>query len=155
MKKVMLVFGTRPEAVKMCPLIKELKSRPGVEVLVLVTGQHREMLGPVLRTFGVQADFDLQIMRDEQTLFDVTGDILTRIRSVLDGRAFGCDPDVFFLRSDNIRLSAEHKAELIRTCVETGSVFLTSDNMSTYTHQQAEQYHEVRRAFERRRASGS
>ena len=71
-----------------------------------------------------------------------------RARHPLDGRAFGNDPDVFFLRTENIRLTAQQKAELIRTCVESGSVFLTSDNMSTYTDRQAEQYTAVRVAFE-------
>ena len=76
MKKVMLVFGTRPEAVKMCPLVKELQTRPGIETLVCVTGQHREMLDQVLQTFGVTPDFDLAIMKERQTLFDITAAVL-------------------------------------------------------------------------------
>ena len=76
MKKVMLVFGTRPEAIKMCPLVLELKSRKKIETLVCVTGQHRQMLDQVLDAFGVTPDYDLSIMKDKQTLFDVTTNIL-------------------------------------------------------------------------------
>lgn len=72
MKKVVVVFGTRPEAIKMCPLVKELRTRKNIETLVCVTGQHRQMLDQVLDTFGIIPDFDLSIMKDKQTLFDVT-----------------------------------------------------------------------------------
>ena len=72
MKKIMLVFGTRPEAIKMCPLVNELKSRKNLEVEVCVTGQHRQMLDQVLEAFSVVPDYDLSIMKDRQTLFDVT-----------------------------------------------------------------------------------
>ena len=65
MKTVMLVFGTRPEAIKMCPLVKELKSRPGLKTVVCVTGQHRQMLDQVLETFEVVPDYDLSIMKDK------------------------------------------------------------------------------------------
>ena len=71
MKKIMLVFGTRPEAIKMCPLVNELKSRNRFKVVVCVTGQHREMLDQVLETFQVQPDYDLSIMKERQTLFDI------------------------------------------------------------------------------------
>ena len=84
MKKVMLVFGTRPEAIKMCPLVNELKTRPSVETVVCVTGQHRQMLDQVLDTFGVVPDYDLSIMKDKQTLFDITTNILNRIKDVLE-----------------------------------------------------------------------
>lgn len=84
MKKVMLVFGTRPEAIKMCPLVKELKKRKGIEVIVCVTGQHRQMLDQVLEAFQVVPDYDLSIMKDHQTLFDVTTNILQRIKVVLE-----------------------------------------------------------------------
>ena len=84
MKKVMLVFGTRPEAIKMCPLVNELKGRPCCEVTVCVTGQHRQMLDQVLAAFGVVPDYDLSIMREKQTLFDITSEVLLRIGSVLD-----------------------------------------------------------------------
>ncbi len=83
MKKVMLVFGTRPEAIKMCPLVKELKKRKNFEVIVCVTGQHREMLNGVLKTFDVIPQYDLSVMKDGQTLFDVTTNILNGIQSIL------------------------------------------------------------------------
>lgn len=84
MKKVMLVFGTRPEAIKMCPLVNELKSRSSLQTVVCVTGQHRQMLDQVLDAFAVQPDYDLSIMKDKQTLFDVTTNILERIKEVLE-----------------------------------------------------------------------
>ena len=84
MKKVMLVFGTRPEAIKMCPLVNELKTRKGIETIVCVTGQHRQMLDQVLEAFQVEPDYDLSIMKDRQTLFDVTTNILNRIKAVLE-----------------------------------------------------------------------
>lgn len=83
-KKILLVFGTRPEAIKMCPLVKELKKRSDLIPLVCVTGQHRQMLDQVLECFDVTPDFDLSVMREKQTLFDVTINILDKIRSVLE-----------------------------------------------------------------------
>lgn len=83
MKKIMLVFGTRPEAIKMCPLVNELKKRK-IETIVCVTGQHRQMLDQVLETFHVIPDYDLSIMKDRQTLFDVTVNILLKIKEVLE-----------------------------------------------------------------------
>ena len=79
----MLVFGTRPEAIKMCPLIKELKSRPSFQTVVCVTGQHRQMLRQVLDAFDVEPDYDLALMKEGQNLFDVTGGVLTGVREVL------------------------------------------------------------------------
>lgn len=96
MKKVMLVFGTRPEAIKMCPLVLELKSRPELETVVCVTGQHREMLDQVLNAFSVTPDYDLSIMKSGQTLFDVTVNILERIRAVLEEAS----PDVVLVHGD-------------------------------------------------------
>ena len=96
MKKVMLVFGTRPEAIKMCPLVRELKTRSGLTTLVCVTGQHRQMLDQVLQAFGVVPDYDLAIMKDRQTLFDVTAAILERIRPVLEQAR----PDVVLVHGD-------------------------------------------------------
>jgi UDP-N-acetylglucosamine 2-epimerase (non-hydrolysing) len=84
MKNIMLVFGTRPEAIKMCPLVKELKSRNGLEVTVCVTSQHRQMLDQVLDAFQVVPDYDLNIMTNEQTLFDITTNILNKIKSILE-----------------------------------------------------------------------
>lgn len=82
-KKVMLVFGTRPEAIKMCPLVKELKTRKSLQTVVCVTGQHRQMLDQVLKAFNVVVDYDLAIMKKGQTLFDITIGILENIKIVL------------------------------------------------------------------------
>lgn len=84
MKTVMLVFGTRPEAIKMCPLVNELKTRKNINTVVCVTGQHRQMLDQVLEAFDVVPDYDLSIMKDKQTLFDITSNILNQIRTVLE-----------------------------------------------------------------------
>ena len=84
MNKVMVVFGTRPEAIKMCPLVTELKKRKKLETLVCVTGQHREMLDQVLSAFEVVPDYDLSIMKAQQTLFDVTINILEKMKVILD-----------------------------------------------------------------------
>ena len=96
MKKVMLVFGTRPEAIKMCPLVNELKTRKEIETAVCVTGQHRQMLDQVLEAFSVVPDYDLSVMKDRQTLFDVTTNILNRIREVLET----VRPDVVLVHGD-------------------------------------------------------
>ncbi|MEG2263178.1 MAG: UDP-N-acetylglucosamine 2-epimerase (non-hydrolyzing) [Acinetobacter sp.] len=84
MRTVMLVFGTRPEAIKICPLVNELKTREDISTVVCVTGQHRQMLDQVLEAFNVVPNYDLSIMKDKQTLFDITTSILERIRSVLE-----------------------------------------------------------------------
>lgn len=96
MKKVMLVFGTRPEAIKMCPLVKELEKRKEMQTLICVTGQHRQMLDQVLKAFSVEPDYDLSIMKDKQTLFDVTTAILERIKVVLESEK----PDVVLVHGD-------------------------------------------------------
>ena len=96
MKKIMLAFGTRPEAIKMCPLVNELKKRKGLKTVVCVTGQHRQMLDQVLKTFGVVPDYDLSIMKDKQTLFDITTSILEKIKSVLKE----VKPDVVLVHGD-------------------------------------------------------
>ena len=96
MKKIMLVFGTRPEAIKMCPLVNELKRRSEVQTIVCVTGQHRQMLDQVLEVFHVAPDYDLSIMKDKQTLFDITTSILNKIREVLEE----LKPDVVLVHGD-------------------------------------------------------
>lgn len=96
MKKVMLVFGTRPEAIKMCPLVNELKIRGNIKTVVCVTGQHRQMLDQVLEAFSVVPDYDLSIMKEKQTLFDITSNILDRIKEVLEKEA----PDVVLVHGD-------------------------------------------------------
>ena len=96
MRKIMLVFGTRPEAIKMCPLVNELKGRNTIQTIICVTGQHRQMLDQVLEAFKVVPDYDLSIMKDRQTLFDVTTNILNRIRGVLEGEK----PDVVLVHGD-------------------------------------------------------
>lgn len=96
MKTIMLVFGTRPEAIKMCPLVNELKKRSSLKTVVCVTGQHRQMLDQVLDAFGVIPDFDLSVMKQKQTLFDVTVNILERIKGVLEE----VKPDVVLVHGD-------------------------------------------------------
>lgn len=96
MKKIMLVFGTRPEAIKMCPLVKELQSRPEIITKVCVTGQHRQMLDQVLKIFDVTPDYDLAIMKPKQTLYDVTIGILEKIEVVLNEEK----PDVVLVHGD-------------------------------------------------------
>ncbi|MFZ2942966.1 MAG: UDP-N-acetylglucosamine 2-epimerase (non-hydrolyzing) [Latilactobacillus curvatus] len=96
MKKVMLVFGTRPEAIKMCPLVNELKTRKDIQTIVCVTGQHKEMLTQVLEAFDVVPDFDLLIMKKQQTLFDVTTAILDKIKPILERE----EPDIVLVHGD-------------------------------------------------------
>ncbi len=96
MKKIMLIFGTRPEAIKMCPLVNELKGRKELETIVCVTGQHRQMLDQVLEVFQVIPDYDLSIMKERQTLFDVTVNILDRIKNVLEKE----HPDIVLVHGD-------------------------------------------------------
>lgn len=96
MRKILLVFGTRPEAIKMCPVVNELKSRKSIKTIVCVTGQHRQMLEQVLEVFGVKPDYDLSIMKDRQTLFDITINILDKIKLVLEE----VKPDVVLVHGD-------------------------------------------------------
>ena len=96
MKKIMVVFGTRPEAIKMCPLVNELKTRETIETVVCVTGQHRQMLDQVLSVFSVVPDYDLSIMKDKQSLFDITTNILSGIKSVIEE----VKPDVVLVHGD-------------------------------------------------------
>lgn len=96
MRKIMLVFGTRPEAIKMCPLVNELNARKKIKTVVCVTGQHRQMLDQVLETFKVIPDYDLSIMKEQQTLFDITINILNKIKKVLEKEK----PDVVIVHGD-------------------------------------------------------
>lgn len=96
MKTVLLVFGTRPEAIKMCPVVNELKKRKSIRTVVCVSGQHREMLQQVLEVFHVRPDYDLSIMKENQTLFDITDAFLLSIRSVLEE----VKPDVVLVHGD-------------------------------------------------------
>lgn len=96
MNKVLIVFGTRPEAIKMCPLVKELKNRSQFEIKVCVTGQHQEMLDQVLECFNVVPDYNLCIMKNQQTLFDITTNILIRIREIFEKEK----PDIVLLHGD-------------------------------------------------------
>ncbi len=111
MKKIMLVFGTRPEAIKMCPLVKEFQKYPEeFETLVCVTGQHREMLDQVLQIFGVKPDFDLNIMKQGQDLYDVTSRVLVGMREVLDE----AKPDVVLVHGDTTTSMAAALAAFYR-----------------------------------------
>lgn len=103
MKKVMLIFGTRPEAIKMCPLVKEFqKHTDDFETFVCVTGQHREMLDQVLQLFNVKPDYDLNIMKQSQDLYDVTARVLTGMRDVFKE----CKPDVVLVHGDTTTSTA-------------------------------------------------
>lgn len=92
----MLVFGTRPEAIKMCPLVNELEKRKNIETIVCVTGQHKEMLDQVLDIFGVTPNYNLAIMQNKQTLFDITNNILNGIKKVLEQER----PDIVLVHGD-------------------------------------------------------
>lgn len=96
MRRVLIAFGTRPEAVKMCPLVRELRGRRAFETKVLTTGQHRQMLDQVLDAFGIRPDFDLAVMRDRQTLSDITCAVLERIRPILVAES----PDLLLVHGD-------------------------------------------------------
>lgn len=96
MKTIMLVFGTRPEAIKMCPLVKELQKRETIKTIVCVTGQHRQMLDQVLETFQIEPDYDLSIMKQRQTLFDVTTSILNGMKELFES----VRPDVVLVHGD-------------------------------------------------------
>ena len=103
MKKIMLVFGTRPEAIKMCPLVKEFQKYPeSFQTIVCVTGQHREMLDQVLQLFDVKPDYDLNIMKQGQDLYDVTARVLTGMRDVFKD----CNPDVVLVHGDTTTSTA-------------------------------------------------
>ena len=96
MKKIMLVFGTRPEAIKMCPLVQELRGRSGIQTICCVTGQHRQMLDQVLQAFHVEPEYDIAIMQAGQTLFDITTRILQNLKPVLETEK----PDLVLVHGD-------------------------------------------------------
>ena len=96
MKKILVAFGTRPDAIKMCPLVNELKARSNIETVVCVSGQHREMLYPVLDEFGVTPDYDLSVMKEGQDLFDITERIMNGFKSVLEAEV----PDIVLVHGD-------------------------------------------------------
>lgn len=96
MKKVLVMFGTRPEAIKMCPVVNELKKRQNIKVFTCVSGQHRELLSSVLSSFGVCADYDLNIMKERQTLFDITSNILEKFKEVI----LDVSPDIVLVHGD-------------------------------------------------------
>lgn len=103
MKKIMLVFGTRPEAIKMAPLVKEFQKYPDTfQTIVCVTGQHREMLDQVLKIFEIIPDYDLNIMKQGQDLYDVTARVLTGMRNVLKE----CQPEVVLVHGDTTTSTA-------------------------------------------------
>lgn len=96
MKTILVVFGTRPEAIKMCPVILELKKRKDFKIIVAVTGQHRQMLDQVLEAFGIVPDYDLFIMKEKQTLFDITSAVLNGMKGVLEK----VKPDLVLVHGD-------------------------------------------------------
>ncbi|MBR6209795.1 MAG: UDP-N-acetylglucosamine 2-epimerase (non-hydrolyzing) [Clostridiales bacterium] len=96
MRKAVIVFGTRPEAIKLCPIINELKKRNSVDVRVVVTGQHKQLLYSVLDVFGISPDYDLSIMRDEQTLFEITISVMSKMKKILETE----NPDVVLVHGD-------------------------------------------------------
>lgn len=110
MAKILLVFGTRPEAIKMCPLASELKMRPGTEVRICVTGQHREMLHPVLAAFGISADHDLSLMQAEQSLPELTSALLSSLDRVLAAE----QPDIILVHGDTTTAFAAALAAFYR-----------------------------------------
>ena len=130
MKKVMLVFGTRPEAIKMCPLVKELKRHSEIETIVAITGQHRQMLHQVLECFDVTPDYDLDIMKDKQTLFDITISVLEGMKNLLDE----VKPDVVLVHGDTTTAFASALAAFYKNIpyghVEAG--LRTYDVMAPY-----------------------
>ena len=110
MKKVMLVFGTRPDAIKMCPLVNELKNRREIRTVVCISGQHREMLEEVLNIFGVKPDYDLNIMQKDQTLCDITVRVLKGVEAVLTRE----EPDMVLVHGDTTTAFAASLASFYR-----------------------------------------
>ena len=119
MKKVMLVFGTRPEAIKMCPLVRELQKRAAFQTVVCVTGQHQQMLADVLSTFGVAPDYQLSIMKERQTLFDITVNVLRGMEDILKRE----QPDMVLVQGD----TSTTFAAALAVIVLSGAVFRDVD----------------------------
>jgi UDP-N-acetylglucosamine 2-epimerase (non-hydrolysing) len=109
-KKILVTFGTRPEAIKMAPLVRKLRKIGGIECRVCVTAQHRQMLDQVLDLFGIAPDYDLDVMRPGQTLSDITGSILSRLDPVLDD----CRPDIVLVHGDTTTTLAASLAAYYR-----------------------------------------
>ena len=143
MKKVMLVFGTRPEAIKMCPLVKEFQKHPNeFETIVCVTGQHREMLDQVLTIFDVKPDYDLNIMKQGQDFYDVTARVLTGMRDVFKE----CKPDVVLVHGDTTTSTAAALAAFYQQ-IPVGHVEAGLNSKTTPNSQQS------KRTFSERRSS--
>ena len=122
-KKIMLVFGTRPEAIKMAPLVKEFqKNQEDFETIVCVTGQHREMLDQVLKIFDIKPDYDLNIMKQGQDLYDVTARVLTGMRDVFKQ----CKPDVVLVHGDTTTSTAAALAAFYQDMWRLACVHITS-----------------------------
>lgn len=143
--KVFLVFGTRPEAIKMCPLVLELKKRKGVECIVCLTGQHRQMLEQVMEAFAIEADYNLNIMKDRQTLTSITTSILEKLETILKEEK----PDVVLVHGDTTTSFAAALAAFyqqipvghVEAGLRTGDIYspfpeemnrLMTDRLSTY-----------------------
>ena len=110
MKKIMLVFGTRPEAIKMAPLVKAFQEKKeDFETIVCVTGQHREMLDQVLHLFDIKPDYDLNIMKQGQDLYDITSRVLLGMRDVFKV----CRPDILFVHGDTTTRPLLHLQDFI------------------------------------------
>ena len=128
-KRIMLVFGTRPEAVKMCPLILELRKRESLEVIVTVTAQHRQMLNQVLKAFRIISDFDLNIMKDRQNLFDITTNVMNGMKGILKE----VKPDIVLVHGDTTRFSDGQREGFIMKILFT-SVGRRVELMQAFRH---------------------
>ena len=117
MKKVLIVFGTRPEAIKLCPLVLELKKRPNIKTIVCVTAQHRQMLDQVLSVFNVVPEYDLNIMKKNQNLFDITTNILSHLKGILEQEK----PDIVLVHGDTSTAFAAALASYY-CCIPVGHV---------------------------------
>ena len=125
--RILSVFGTRPEAVKMCPLVQELRARREIKTVVCVTGQHREMLDQILATFSVVPDYDLSVMKDSQTLFDVTTGVLEGLKGVLEAEK----PDIVLVQGDTTTAFAAALASACRQSSSAASRSAVDESRST------------------------